>query len=106
MPVKTHADRVREFARTEYIEPARTRHESVVHIVAGHIQETLCISNRVSLVCQALRSSKFLDGNHLVLERWEGPPSGKSTTSRVAVYGAAGNREGCFTSLGGGEVLI
>lgn len=80
MQEKTHADRVRELARREYIEPARARHESVVRIVAGKVQKAARLSNRVPLVCQALKSSKFLDENHLVLEKWEGPPSGLSTT--------------------------
>jgi len=52
----------------------------VVRIVVGNVQTAVRLSNRVSLVCQALRSSKFLDENHLVLERWEGQPSGRSTT--------------------------
>lgn len=38
------------------------------------------LSNRVPLVCQALKSDKFLTENHLILEKWEGPPSGMSTT--------------------------
>jgi hypothetical protein len=80
MQAKTDSDRVREFARMEYIEPARARHESSVRIVAGEVQKAVRLNNRVPLVCQALKSSKFLDENHLVLERWEGPPSGMSTT--------------------------
>src|SRR5580658_8495847 len=80
MQERTHADRIREIARAEYIEPARARRESIVRIVAGNVQKAARLSNRVPLVCQALKSSKFLDENHLVLEKWEGPPSGLSTT--------------------------
>lgn len=80
MPPKTDSDRVREFARRRYIEPARARHESTVRIVAGPVHKAVHLSNRVPLVCQALKSSKFLAENHLVLEKWEGPPSGISTT--------------------------
>src|SRR5450756_367772 len=76
----THADRVRDHARLAYIEPARRRHESTIRIVAGEVQKAVRLSNRVSLVCQALKSHKFLDENHLVLEKWDGPPSGMSTT--------------------------
>lgn len=79
MPL-THADRVRDYARREYIDPARARHESTVRVVAGEVQKAVRLSNRVSLVCQALRSNKFLTENHLALEKWEGPPSGMSTT--------------------------
>jgi hypothetical protein len=79
MPV-THADRVRDYARREYIEPARKRRQSMVRVVAGEVQKGVHLSNRVSLVCQALKSHKFLAENHLLLEKWEGPPSGMSTT--------------------------
>ena len=79
MDTKTDADRVREFARSEYIEPAKARHESTVRIVAGEVHKAVHLSNRVPLVCQALKSRKFLEGNHLVLEKLEGPPSGMGT---------------------------
>ncbi len=79
MPI-THADRVRAYARREYIEPARARHQSTVRVIAGEVQKAVRLSNRVSLVCQALKSHKFLTENHLLLEKWEGPPSGMSTT--------------------------
>src|ERR1035438_3427564 len=77
---QTHADRVREHARHEYIEPARRRRDPTVRIVAGEVQKAVRLSNRVALVCQALKSHKFLEENHLVLEKWDGPPSGMSTT--------------------------
>jgi hypothetical protein len=121
---QTHADRVREHARREYIEPARRRQESTIRIVAGEVQKAVLLSNRVSLVCQALKSHKFLDENHLVLEKWDGPPSGMSTTV-VFTYrlmdeagqtsnGSAeslflqlrGIGKDVFQSLGGGEAFI
>jgi hypothetical protein len=121
---KTHADRVRELARLEYIEPAAARQESTVRIVAGDIQKAAGLSNRVALVCQALKSRKFLNENHLVLEKWDGPPSGMSTTV-VFTYrllphaGKAtspqpewpflklrGIAREVFGSLGGGEAFI
>jgi hypothetical protein len=125
MQAKTDSDRVREFARMEYIEPARARHESSVCIVAGEVQKAVRLNNRVPLVCQALKSSKFLDENHLVLERWEGPPSGMSTTVaftyRILNAGEnaapsprpdwpfanlRGIAKEVFSNLGGGEAFI
>ena len=121
---RTHADRVREHARREYIEPARRRHESTIRIVAGEVQKAVRLSNRVSLVCQALKSHKFLDENHLVLEKWEGPPSGMSTTvtftyrlmddagqtpnesAEWAFQQLRGIGKDVFQSLGGGEAFI
>ncbi len=79
MPI-SHADRVRDWARREYIEPARARRQSTVRVVAGEVQKAVHLSNRVSLVCQALKSHKFLTENRLLLEKSEGPPSGMSTT--------------------------
>ena len=51
-----------------------------MRIVAGEVQKAVHLSNRVALVCQALKSHKFLNENRLALEKWEGPPSGMSTT--------------------------
>jgi len=118
----SHADRVREHARRKYIEPARRRREATIRIVAGEVQKAVRLSNRVSLVCQALKSHKFLDENHLVLEKWDGPPSGMSTTVTFTyrLLNHAGKKPGTpdpflslrgigkevFQSLGGGEAFI
>lgn len=123
MPV-THADRVREYARREFIEPARARHQVTVCVVAGDVQKAVHLSNRVPLVCQALKSHKFLTENHLLLEKWEGPPSGISTTviftyrllditQPVSAQSAEwpfgklrGVAKEVFQSLGGGEAFL
>src|SRR5260370_42261202 len=124
MKTGSYAARVREHARREYIDPARGRGDSIVRIVAGDVQKAVNLSNRAALVCQALRSHKFLKENHLVLEKWEGPPGGVSTTVK-AVYRLKGEPERgvnrldespflrlrgigkeVFQSLGGGEAFI
>jgi hypothetical protein len=46
MPTRTHADRVRELARLEYMVPAEARHKSTVSIVAGDIQKAAGLNNR------------------------------------------------------------
>jgi hypothetical protein len=117
-------DRVREYARLQYIEPAKARHESTVRIVAGEVHKAVHLSNRVPLVCQALKSRKFLDENNLVLEKCEGPPSGMGTrlalTYRLALQDGKesslrpewpflrlrGIAKEVFSSLGGGEAFI
>ena len=124
MLTKTHADRVRELARLKYIKPAEAQHESTVRIVAGDIQKAAGLSNRIALVCQALKSRKFLNENHLVLEKWDGPPSGMSTTVaftyRLLPHAEnatsprpewpflklRGIAKEVFSSLGGGEAFI
>lgn len=70
------ADQVKEFARNQYIEPARRRGEATVRIVAGDVHRALRFVNRVPTVCTALRSTGFLRNNGLILEKREGPPSG------------------------------
>lgn len=118
-----YSQRVREHARLEYIEPARRRGDSTVRIVAGEVQKAVRLSNRISLVCQALKSHKFLDENHLALEKWDGPPSGMSTTVTFT-YRLTGQQpvtaephespllrlqgiaKEVFQSLGGGEAFI
>jgi hypothetical protein len=117
-------DRVREYAHAAYIEPARRRNEPVVRIVAGEVQKAVGLTNRVPLVCQALRSKKFLQENNLVLEAAEGPRSGMSTTVAFTYRLLGGQPEGqnaprksgflelrgiakdVFQSLGGGEAFI
>jgi len=64
-----YADQVREHARQEYIEPARRRGDSIVRIVAGDVQKAARLVNRTALVCQALKSHKFLKEN---LWLWKG----------------------------------
>jgi hypothetical protein len=124
MPL-TDTDRVREYARREYIEPARARRQSTVRVVAGEVQKAVHLTNRVPLVCQALKSHKFLTENHLVLEKWDGPPSGISTTVTFTyrILDDAGQQTSTqpekwpfqklrgvakevFRSLGGGEAFL
>jgi hypothetical protein len=124
MPTKTHADRIRELARLEYIEPAEARQESTIRIVAGDVQKAAGLSNRAALVCQTLRSRKFLNENHLVLEKWDGPPSGISKTvvftyrllpragkapspqPEWSFLNPRGSAKEVFSGLGGGEAFI
>ena len=77
---KSASDRVREFAQKTYVNPARRRREKTVTINVGQIQKGVGLRNRVSLVCQALGSEKFLRAQGLKLISKTGPPSGQSTT--------------------------
>jgi hypothetical protein len=117
-------DIVREYARRNYIEPARLRGDSTIQIVAGEVQKAVDLKNLTPLVCQALRSRKFLEENHLILEKEEGPPSGMSTTMKFfyrlrrqpgespkqlnqsPFLRLRGIGKDVFHSLGGGEAFI
>lgn len=78
--MKSQADQVRDYVRTQYIEPARGRGERTVRIVAGEIEHGVGLRNRTPGVCQALRSKKFERESGVVLEEQKGPPSGMSST--------------------------
>jgi hypothetical protein len=77
---KSHSDRVREHSRETYVNPARRRREKSFTINVGQVQKGVGLRNRVSLVCQALESEKFLRAHGLKLISKTGPPSGQSTT--------------------------
>lgn len=117
------ADQIREHLRRTYIDPARSRHESTIRILAGDVHKALHLRNRVPAVCQVLSGRKFLIENGLILEKQEGPRSGQSTTAafvyRLTSKGA-GSRDDIearwqslrglgkqvFAALGGGEAFL
>jgi len=57
----THADRVREFCKTQFIEPARARGDKTVSIRAGDIHHLLGFKKRLPIVCSALGANAFED---------------------------------------------
>lgn len=78
-------DKVRRTAAEQYIAPARRRRETIVKIHSGTfgkflVQNNILPPNRFPIICNALKSGKFLKENHLVLEDIQGPPSGRSST--------------------------
>jgi hypothetical protein len=78
-------DRVRRTATERYIVPARRRNETTVKIHSGSfgkflVQNNILPPNRFPIICNALKSGKFLKENRLVLEEIQGPPSGRSST--------------------------
>jgi hypothetical protein len=119
----SQSDLVRAYVVEHYIEPARRRHDARVQVVAGDVHRALKLSQRIPLVCAALRSERFLVSNDLELEKLEGPPSkqGPRVTityrlkehsesqkdARLAaidsIYGIGAE---IFASLGGGEAFI
>jgi hypothetical protein len=85
MPDYGSTDRVRISAGKRYIAPARANKERFVHIHSGEfskelVQDRLLAANRFPLVCNALRSKKFLSENKLRLVKEVAPPSGLSST--------------------------
>ena len=113
------SESVREHARHAYLQPARRQGEKRVEINVGSVHRALALKNRIPLVCQALKSDKFLRGNGLRLVSESGPPSGQSTTvtytyefvenaasiapRRDAWVELRGAMKEVFAELGGGE---
>jgi len=118
---KSASDLVREYAHETYVGPARRRREKTLTINVGQVQKGVGLRNRVSLVCQALKSEKFLRAHDLKLISETGPPSGQSTTVNYTYEfigeekdSTASNRQDAwnrlrgalkdvFAELGGGE---
>jgi hypothetical protein len=78
-------DRVRRTAAKLYIEPARRRGDKIVKIHSGVFAKSLVDQkvlppNRFPIICNALKSAKFLKENHLTSLEIQGPPSGRSST--------------------------
>jgi hypothetical protein len=119
---KQQSDSIRDYARQQYIDPARRRGEQTVRIVAGEVHRALRLNNLVPAVCSALRGKRFLTDNNLRLEKTEGPPSGMSTTvvftyhiegtqprdktSKSKFLQARGIAKEVFQALGGGEAFL
>ena len=78
------ADYIRQFAKEKYVEPAKRRGEKEFSIAVRAIETGLrpegLESGRTPLVCTSLSGNKFQRENGIVLDHWDGPPSGKSTT--------------------------
>lgn len=77
----TYSDRVIQYVRESYLEPASKSGSKVVRVRAGDVHKALHWNNRVPSVCQALASKRFLEENDLELVEKHGPPSGLSTTT-------------------------
>lgn len=123
MPVISDAERVRVWVEDKIIQPAKARGDRTFTVTAGEVHKELGLKNRVPLVCQALKSKRFLEQNHLVVKDVSGPPSGLSTTLKVTYemvstgggpatatpnpfWGLRGIAKHVFKQLGGGENFI
>lgn len=118
----TYSDRVIQYVRESYLEPASKSGSTIVRVRAGDVHKALHWNNRVPSVCQALVSRRFLEENNLELIEKHGPPSGLSTTT-VYTYrlnkterpqkkapslllSLRGKGKAAFARLGGGERFL
>lgn len=118
----SESDAVRNHVSESFIKPAKQKGQKVVTVNVGAVHKALQLHNRVPLVCAALKSKKFLEGQKLKIISITGPPSGQSTTvtftyeilaldtasSALAnpLFGLRGLAKEIFKKLGGGEHFI
>ena len=116
------SDSVRHYAQEVYVRSAKRRGDKLISINVGKVHKAVALRNRVPLVCQALESAKFLEGNGLRLVSKTGPPSGQSTTVTYtyefvnenapphagddAWMKLRGALKDIFADLGGGEAYL
>jgi hypothetical protein len=84
-------DRVRRFASEHYIVPARSRKEEIVKIHSGisgklMVEHGIISANRFPIICDALRSDKFLEDNRLNLLDVQAPPTVRSGRSSTVTF--------------------
>lgn len=114
------ADRIRSHVMERYVDPAHSRGEETITVVAGAVLRELGLrGDYAPSVCSALRARKFCTENHLVLLKEDGPKSKQSTTTAFtyrlprsstpggtgssAIWDLLGAGEETFAALGGGE---
>ncbi|HKW77035.1 MAG TPA: hypothetical protein VJN64_16000 [Terriglobales bacterium] len=119
--VQSDSDLARIHVRERYLRPAIQRGDHTVSVNVGAVHKALGFTNRVPLVCAALKSKRFLEENGLRIVSQTGPPSGQSTTvtfiyelsptnttraSTDEFLALRGIAKEVFRKLGGGENFI
>jgi len=74
------SDRVRDYVKRKYIDPAKKDSKETLSIRAGDIHKELGFSRRIPVVCSALRSRKFLKNCDIELTYIGGPDNSTTTT--------------------------
>ncbi len=74
------SDRVRDYVKRKYINPAKKDGKETLSIRAGDIHKELGFSRRIPVVCSALRSRKFLKNCDIELA-YIGEPNNSTTTT-------------------------
>ena len=117
------ADRIRSHVLERYIDPARSRGDGTINVVAGTVLRDLELrGDYATSVCSALRARKFCAENDLELLHEDGPAKSKQSTTtaftyrlpgaratggdrppRNAVWDLLGAGRATFAALGGGE---
>jgi hypothetical protein len=99
------ANYIRQFAKEFYLKPALNRGDEVVAIpvkaVETELKKSGFTSGRTPMVCSALSGKKFQQENEIILDHWEGPASGQSTTVTYYYRWAGAQRKSGTASVPG-----
>jgi 5-methylcytosine-specific restriction protein B len=79
------ADQIRQYVLKNYIEPARQRGDSTVHVKASAVHSALGLQSRFPAICSALDSDKFLEYARVTLVNRSGPKQSSSVEWIFAV---------------------
>ncbi len=74
----TLADRIREFVKMNYIDPAKKNGKQTVTVRASEIHRAMGLQNNFPSVCTAIDSDKFIDLASVILCKRTGPPKSSS----------------------------
>ena len=74
------SDRVRDYVKRKYIDPAKKDGKKTLSIRAGDIHKELGFSRRIPVVCSALRSRKLSKNCDIELTYIGGPNNSTTTT--------------------------
>lgn len=80
-----HADRIREFANSQYIQPARDNKSISVTIRAGDVAKALKLQDRIAAVCSALGARTFENRYNVKLVERTGPHTSTTTEFKFRI---------------------
>ena len=102
--VTKHADRIREYAFENFIEPARRQGRDRATIKAGDVAKALNLKDKIAAVCTALGSNTFEEKYGIKRIDRLGP--GTSTTTQFTFLVAESPETQPFQTSGGSETTI
>lgn len=69
----TQADKIREFVKKNYIDPARQSGQKTVTVRASEIHKAMGLEKRFPAICGAIDTDKFIKFASVVLYKRTGP---------------------------------
>ena len=83
--VEVDIAKIREFAKTHYVQPARQHGKQELTIRAGDVHRDMKFTNRLPLVCSALQAKAFETLSRVRLSEQLGPHAGSNRTLKFEI---------------------